>query len=185
MNEITTNPVIPMRLQFFAEGEEPVVEETVVEEQVVEEPKLTAEEELAKMKVEFLKVKKAQEKAASEAADYKRKYNSTLTDQEQKNIEKAERDAETQTRLEEAEKKLKIIDIQNTFMDLGYSKDKALEAANAQYDGDYDTLVKLQKDFLATTVKAKEAEWLKNRPKSQTGTGEGGALDAFLQGFNS
>lgn len=186
----TTNTFLPLQLQFFAEQEAETTQteqtsETETTEETTEEPVLTVEQQLEKLQVEFMKVKKAQEKAASEAADYKKKYNSTLSEQEQRKMEKAEQEAETQTRLADAEKKLKIIDIQNTFMDLGYSKDKAKEAAVAQYDGDYDTLVKLQKDFLATTVKQKEAEWLKTRPKTQTGTGEGGAQDAFLAGFNS
>ncbi len=185
----TTNTFLPLHLQFFAEQETETAqteqEQETTQAEETEEPVLTAEEELAKLRVEFMKVKKAQEKAASEAADFKKKYNSTLSEQEQRKMEKAEQEAESQTRLAEAEKKLKIIDIQNTFMDLGYSKDKAKEAAVAQYDGDYDTLVKLQKEFLATTVKQKEAEWLKTRPKTQTGTGEGGATDPFLAGFNS
>ena len=179
---------IPLNLQFFADGEVDAVEEptVTVEEPVAEEEVvLTPDEELAKLRVEMAKIKKAQEKAASEAADYKRKYNSTLSEQEKQKIAKAEQEAETQTKLADAEKKLKIIDIQNTFMDLGYSKDKAQEAAVAQFEGDYDTLVKLQKEFLATTVKQKEAEWLKTRPKTQTGTGEDGAIDPFLAGFNS
>ena len=181
---------IPFNLQFFADGEvdttETTTETTTVEETTTEEEViLTSDEELAKLRIEMVKIKKAQEKAASEAADYKRKYNSTLSEQEKQKIAKAEQEAETQTKLADAEKKLKIIDIQNTFMDLGYSKEKASEAAVAQFEGDYDTLVKLQKEFLATTVKQTEAEWLKTRPKTQTGTGEGGAVDPFLAGFNS
>ena len=116
---------IPFNLQFFADGEvdttETTTETTTVEETTTEEEViLTSDEELAKLRIEMVKIKKAQEKAASEAADYKRKYNSTLSEQEKQKIAKAEQEAETQTKLADAEKKLKIIDIQNTFMDLGY-----------------------------------------------------------------
>ena len=50
---------------------------------------------------ENAKLKKAQEKAASEAADYKKKYNATLSEKEKASIEKAEKEAEREERYQQ------------------------------------------------------------------------------------
>ena len=70
-------------------------------------------------------------------------------------------------------------------MGLGYPQDKATEAAEAQYDGDTDTLFKIQSEVQQALIKKKEAEWLKNRPPVNSGAGGGDNEDPFLKGFNS
>ena len=71
-----------INLQFFAEPEP------------TPEPQVTLEEQVQQLLLENAKLKKAQEKAASEAADYKKKYNATLTDAQKAAQEKAEKEAE-------------------------------------------------------------------------------------------
>ena len=75
--------------------------------------------------------------------------------------------------------------LSKNFLKLGYPEDKAEEAATAQYEGDTETLFRIQSEVQADLIKQKEAEWLKNRPEVNTGAGEGDPEDAFLKGFNS
>lgn len=70
-------------------------------------------------------------------------------------------------------------------MTLGYSQELAKKAAEAQFEGDTDTLFLVQSQAQEAIVKAKEAEWYKNRPEITTGAGDGSKDDPFLQGFNS
>lgn len=135
--------------------------------------------------VENEKLKRAQEKAASDATDWKKKYNATLTDAQKAAQEKAEKEAERQEQFDKLLKENTVNKLSKNFLKLGYPEDKAEEAANAQYDGDTETLFRIQSEVQADLIKQKEAEWLKNRPPVNTGAGEGDTEDAFLKGFNS
>ena len=173
----------PINLQFFAESTQEPQSEPVPELQ--SEPQLTPEEQIQQLMVENAKLKKAQEKAASEAADYKKKYNATLTDAQKAAQEKAEKEAERNEQFENLLKENTVNKLSKNFLKLGYPEDKAEEAATAQYEGDTETLFRIQSEVQADLIKQKEAEWLKNRPEVNTGAGEGDPEDAFLKGFNS
>ena len=122
--------------------------------------------------LENAKLKKAQEKAASEAADYKKKYNATLTDAQKAAQEKAEKEAERQEQFDKLLKENTVNKLSKNFLKLGYPEDKAEEAANAQYDGDTETLFRIQSEVQESLIKQKEAEWLKSRPVVSTGAGD-------------
>ena len=64
---------------------------------------LSAEEQLQKLMVENAKLKRAFDKTASEAADFKKKYNATLSEKEQADMAKAEAEAKRDERLAELE----------------------------------------------------------------------------------
>lgn len=186
------NGVLPLNLQFFAESEEDVGSETessVAEEQEKEpeqEQQLSAEEQLQQLMVENIKLKKAQEKAASEAADYKKKYNATLTDKQKADQEKAEKEAEREEQFNKLLKENTVTKYEKNFLALGYPEDLANKAAVAQYDGDTESLFKIQSDFQQKLIKEREAEWLKNRPDVQAGNDEDGEkTDPFLKGFDA
>lgn len=184
-----------INLQFFAEPtpeQKPQPEPSPNQETTPEpspepepEPQLSVEEQLQQALIENEKLKRAQEKAASEAADYKKKYNATLTDAQKAAQEKAEKEAERQEEYEKLLKESKVNKLSKNFLKLGYPEDKAEEAANAQYDGDTDTLFRIQSEVQQNLIKQKEAEWLKSRPQVATGAGEGDVEDPFLKGFNS
>lgn len=174
-----------MNLQFFAEPTpEPSPEPTPTPEPTPE-PQLSTEEQLQQALVEVEKLKRAQEKAASDAADWKKKYNATLTDAQKAAQEKAEKEAERQEQFDKLLKENTVNKYSKNFLKLGYPEDKAEEAANAQYDGDTETLFRIQAEVQESLVKQKEAEWLKSRPQVTTGAGGGEEVDPFLQGFNS
>lgn len=174
---------IPFDLQFFSEPEPPAEPQPTPEPPG--EPQLTLEEQVQQLMVENAKLKKAQERAASEAADYKKKYNATLTDAQKAAQEKAEKEAEREERYNQLLRENEVNKLAKNFMKLGYPEERAEKAANAQYDNDTDTLFQIQSEVQADLLKQKEVEWLKSRPEVNTGAGDGEPEDAFLKGFNS
>lgn len=172
-----------MNLQFFAEPE--ATQESNSEPKPTQESTLSTEEQLRLALVEIEKMKHAQEKAEKEAADWRRKYNATLTDAQKAAQEKAEKEAEREEQFRKLLKENTVTKLAKNFLKLGYPEDKAEEAANAQYEGDTDTLFRIQSEVQANLIKQKEAEWYKNRPPVATGVGDATEEDAFLKGFNS
>ena len=129
----------------------------------------SVEEQLQALMVENAKMKRAMERANSEAADYKKKYNATLSEQERASQEKAEEQARRDERLAELERENSIHKFTESFFDLGYDKESAIAAATAQVDNDVETLFKLQKKILDEKVLAKEQELIKDMPRATTG----------------
>ena len=134
-----------------------------------DKPTPSAEEQLQQLMVENAKLKRAMDKASSEAADYKKKYNATLSEQEKASLEKAEEQARRDERLAELEREVSVHRFTEQFLDLGYDKDSAIAAATAQVDGDVDALFKLQKKIIDEKVMAKEQELIKDMPRAKTG----------------
>ena len=130
---------------------------------------VSVEEQLQQLMVENAKIKRAMDKAASEAADYKKKYNATLSEQERASQEKAEEQARRDERLAELERENSIHKFTESYLDLGYDKETAIKAATAQVDGDVDTLFTLQKKVIDEKVLAKEQELIKDIPRAKTG----------------
>lgn len=145
--------------------------ETKVTEPKVEDKPTTksTEEQLQQILVENAKLKRAMERANSEAADYKKKYNATLSEQEKASLEKAEEQAKRDERLAELEREVSVHKFTEQFLDLGYDKESAIAAATAQVDGDIDTLFKLQKKVIDEKILAKEQELIKDIPRAKTG----------------
>lgn len=160
--------------------------ETVVTENkdVNVEQKDVKEPTVQELMVEIAKLKRGLDKASSEAADYKKKYNATLSEKEQADLEKAEREAEKEEKFNQLLRENSINKLEKNFVLLGYNEEQAHKAATAQYDGNTDELFKIQSEVQQTLVKAKEAEWLKNRPLVNSGGVNDKEVDPFLQGFN-
>ena len=129
----------------------------------------SVEEQLQALMVENAKMKRAFDKASSEAADYKKKYNATLSEKEQADMAKAEEQARRDERLAELERENSIHKFTEQFLDLGYDKESAIAAATAQVDNDVETLFKLQKKIIDAKVQAKEQELYKSIPRAKTG----------------
>jgi hypothetical protein len=129
----------------------------------------SAEDQLQALMIENAKLKRAMDKASSEAADYKKKYNATLSEQEKASLEKAEEQARRDERLAELEREVSVHRFTEQFLDLGYDKESAIAAATAQVDGDIDTLFKLQKKIIDEKILAKEQELIKDIPRAKTG----------------
>ena len=124
------------------------------------------------MRVEMAKMKKSLDKATGEAADYKKQLRARQSEDEIRLQEKAEKEAERQEQFDKLLKENTVNKLSKNFLKLGYPEDKAEEAANAQYDGDTETLFRIQSEVQASLIKQKEAEWLKSRPVVSTGAGD-------------
>ena len=134
-----------------------------------EKPTTSPEEQMQALMLENAKLKRAMDRASSEAADYKKKYNATLSEQEKANLEKAEEQAKRDERLAELERENSIHKFTESFLDLGYDKESAIAAATAQVDNDVETLFRLQKKVIDEKVLAKEQELIKDIPRAKTG----------------
>ena len=149
-----------------------------------DDPQPSLEEQLQQMRIENAKLKKAQEDAATDASNWKKKYNATLSDAEKLAQEKADKEAEKDAELNRLRRESAVSKFEKNFLTLGYSQELAKKAAEAQFDGDTDTLFLVQSQAQEAILKAKENEWYKNRPEVNTGVSSG-KEDPFLQGFNS
>ena len=158
--------------------EEIKVEETEIEEKqepVNEEPKEEKKPEPSQQDLlkEIAKLKRERDKASSEAADFKKKWKSTLTEKETLDEEKAEREAEREAKFAEMERTIKINDLAENYMEEGYSKDLAKKMAVAEVDGDTETQHQIRLQQKANERKEWEKEFYKNRPQINAGTGDG------------
>ncbi len=188
--------LLKMNLQHFAEpAPEPPKDETKSPEAELpkddpkgepknDDPQPSLEEQLQQMRIENAKLKKAQEDAATDASNWKKKYNATLSDAEKLAQEKADKEAEKDAELNRLRRESAVSKFEKNFLTLGYSQELAKKAAEAQFDGDTDTLFLVQSQAQEAIIKAKESEWYKNRPEINTGVSNG-KDDPFLQGFNS
>lgn len=179
--------MLPMNLQFFAEDSTDGQQKSDTNVDDSKQPETTStpedkkdagkpdskpdgkEPSLQELMVELAKVKRAQEKAASEAAEYKKKWKDSLSEQEKASMEKAEAQAKRDEEFESMKKTIAIHDLTENFMDLGYDKTLAKKAAQAQVDGDTAALLEIQKQFQEQQQKKWESDFLASRPDINVG----------------
>lgn len=105
------------------------------------------------------------DKYASEAADYKRKLKTKMTDEEAAREKEA---AERQAMMEELEtlkRDKQVSDNISKLLALGYDKEVAAKSANALVDGDIASFFELQGKHQESMVKTLKAELMKQMPK--------------------
>jgi hypothetical protein len=127
---------------------------------------MTAEEKLAALETyeydaidnsEVDKLRNAVSKANSEAAEWKKKYNSKLSEEEKKEAERAAKEAEIQAELETLRRETAVSRYKADFIGLGYDEKLAEDTAKALADGDMAKVFANQKahqDALAKAAKA-------------------------------
>lgn len=128
--------------------------------------------------------KRATDKATHEAAEYKRKYNEKLTEEERKAEEAATREREMQERLAEYEKRDKLSSLSKKYIAMGYDETIANENAEAYLNGDMDKVFENHKKFMENRDKALKAQLLKQRGSDpQDGNPDGGSMtkEKFLK----
>lgn len=106
-------------------------------------------------------------KANGEAADYKRKWKATLSDQEQAAQEKNDELETLKQRCAELEKSQALVDYTSKYLELGYPKDLAVKSAEAQIAGDLDTLINTQASYIEMVRKTAVDKALDNTLKPQ------------------
>ena len=149
-------------------------------EKPVEQPKDEKQEEkkekeptTQELMVEMAKLKRAQEKASSEAAEYKKKWQASLSEQEKASMEKAEAEAKRQEEWNAIVRENKINKVEKTYLAMGWNADEASRMAIAEVDDDFDGKVKIQKEVDARKKKEYEAEIFKSIPNVNIGGSSG------------
>lgn len=113
--------------------------------------------------------KEVADRYASEASSYKKKYNEKLTDEERLKQEQEDKFNQMQTELDELKQEKALNGHITNLMGLGYDKDTAKQVAEATIKGDFDTVYKLQNQFIDATKKSVESDVLKRTPAPNVG----------------
>lgn len=148
--------------------------------------KMTPEEKLAALEgfeyednsAELERTKNALSKSNSEAAEWRKKHNALLSEEEKKKQEDAENLAQMQKELEALRKDKTVSEYTASLIAQGYAEALAKETATAMADGDTAKVFANQAKFIAEHDKALKAELLKGTPKPAGGEGgKGMTLD--------
>lgn len=134
---------------------------------------------------EVERLKAALSKSNSENAEWKRKYNSKLSDEEQKAAKDEEERNAILKELEALKKDKAISGHKASYLSLGYDEETAEANARALYAGDFEKVFANHKKFIETQKKTAAAGALDSQPGLSVGkpvTGkemENRATDAF------
>ena len=131
---------------------------------------MTAEQKLAALEAfeyednasEVERLKNAVSKANSEAADWKKKHNALLSDDEQKKQETLKKMSEE---LETLRKEKTVADFTAKYIKLGYDEELAVSTAKAMADGDMETVFKNGADHRAAMEKKIKEDLMNKTPR--------------------
>ena len=145
---------------------------------------MTAEEKLAALEAfeyendgsDAERLKAAVSKANSEAAEWKKKHNALLTEEQQKEAARQEAEKAIKDELEALRKENATTKNKAKFLGLGYDEKLAAETAKALADGDMEKVFANQGIHLENVKKAAAASALAGDPKPPAGSG-GGIVD--------
>lgn len=118
---------------------------------------------------EIERYKNAAIKANSEAAEWKKKHNALLSDDEKNKQASEERMAQMQEELDKLRRKELVGGFVAQLVSQGYEAKLAQETAEAMADGDMAKVIANQTKFLATHDNALKAEILKGTPTPPAG----------------
>ena len=116
------------------------------------------------------KLKQAVSKANSEAAEWKRKHNALLSDDEKKRQESQEAFEKMEQELTALRKEKVVAEHKAKFLSLGYDETLAVETASALAEGDLNKVFTNMAAFQETHDKAVLAQSLKSTPVPPAGT---------------
>lgn len=124
---------------------------------------------------ELERLKNANSKANADAAEWKRKHNALLSEDEKKKQEDADKLAQMEQELSELRKGKTVSEYKAKFLAQGYPEELAAATAAALAEGDTATVFANQQKFLDEYAKNIKAAALKDTPKPPAGGGsEGG-----------
>ncbi len=115
--------------------------------------------------------KELYDKAASDAADWKKKHNALLSEDERKKQTEAEEVAGLKKRVAELESEKTVSEYKAKYIAQGYSEDLAAATAKALAEGDTATVFANQQKFLEEYAKTVKADALKKTPRPASGAG--------------
>lgn len=132
----------------------------------------SVEEQLQDALTQIAKLKRSFDKASSEAADYKKKYNATLSEKERIDIEKAEQEAERDEQFKALVRENQIAKLEKGYLGMKYTADEASRMAVAEADGDLDSKMKIMAEVDARKQKELEQEFMRKIPQPNFGVGD-------------
>ena len=159
-------------LQFFAEGEGEASgaaegNDPGADAETLESLKTAlAEERAAKARD-----KAALDKALKQVGDLTKQLRSKQSQQEIEDEEKKAAAEEMREHIASLEAYKRENEAKERYLLQGMDADMAKKAAAAEVAGDMDQLADIQKQYTASVIKAKEAEWKKSMPKAHIGDG--------------
>lgn len=109
------------------------------------------------------------DKTASDLADWKKKHNALLSEEEQKKQAQAEQYEAMQKELAELKRGKSIADQKAKLIGIGYAEDLAEDTAVAMLDGDFDKVLANQKTYADTISKTTLAKTMQNSPTPPAG----------------
>jgi hypothetical protein len=104
------------------------------------------------------------DKTASEAAEWKKKHNALLSEEERKEAERLENQKKIEEELNTLRKEKTVSDSKAKFIGLGYDATLAEETAKALADGNMDVIFANQAKFIQIHDKAIKTQQLNNTP---------------------
>ena len=113
---------------------------------------------------EVTKWKEQANKASSEAADWKKKHNALLSEEDRKANENAEALQNLQTELETLRKEKAVSGYTARCLEAGFTSEEASKAASSLADGDIDTFFVQLKSFTDGLKKSIKAELMQSNP---------------------
>ena len=129
---------------------------------------------------ELEKQKNALSKANSEAAEWKRKHNALLSEEEKKKQEDADKLAQMEQELADLRKGKTVSEYKAKFVAQGYDEALAEETAKALADGDSAKVFANQSKFLEEYAKKVKADAIKKTPKPGAGAGSGSGTEGAV-----
>lgn len=161
-NDVDTNKDV----NTTPDGKEPNKDDSSKQPSIAE-----LQAQMQELMTENAKLKRASDKNSAEASEYKKKWKASLSEVEQANMEKAERDAEREEQFKSLVRENQINKLEKSYLAMGYTADESSRMATAEADGDFEEKVKIMAEVDARKKKEYEAEFLKNRPDVNAGTG--------------
>lgn len=122
---------------------------------------------------ELERLKNANSKANSEAAEWKRKHNALLDEDEKKKQADSEAFEQMKQELDELRKEKRVSDYKSKYLALGYDEKLAADTAAALADGNMDKVFANAEKFKAEMEKKIKADILKGTPKPDVNNGDG------------
>ena len=134
---------------------------------------------------DFTNLKNNISKLTSECADWKKKYQSTLSDSELAKQNAEDERKKMLNELNELKRDKNIADLKSQFLGIGYSEELASDTAVATLDGDTAKVLANQKKFADELVANTKKTMIKDNPKPQgtSNTRGSGAMtrEAFMK----
>lgn len=126
---------------------------------------------------DLARYKNAISKANSEIAEWKRKHNALLGEEEKKKQEQEDKFAQMEKELSELRAAKKVSEFKAKFVAQGYDEALAEDTAKAMAEEDADKVFANQQKFLEGYAKKIKADAMKDTPKPGAGTGTGSGED--------